>query len=113
SSGKLTFWHSDSMRVVNWTAIRAGNVRRPVGYIAAFMVASLFYVALFSVADWRAGSGGSFQFQVEMAIVFWLVEGVAAALAAMALPWSLAVIFTNRVGRLGVVSWLALGGALT
>jgi hypothetical protein len=90
-----------------------GKANRLVGYVAAFVVSSLFYVGWFTVASRVPGSDVTILFQIGIAIFFWAFGGVAAALIAMSLPWSLVVIGTSRIRQFGLPSSLALGAALT
>lgn len=89
------------------------NAHPLLGYIAAFVVGSLFYVAWFTVVNRAPGSDVTILFRIGVAIFFWAFGGVAVALILMALPWSLAVVCANRIRRFGLASSLTLGAALT
>lgn len=65
------------------------------------------------MANRARGNDVTILFQIGVAIFFWAFGGIAAALLAMALPWSLAVLWTNRIREFGLVSSLTLGSALT
>jgi hypothetical protein len=97
---------------VTLTSISLGKAHRLVGYIAALLVASLFYVSWFTVANKAPGSDVAILFRIGVAIFFWAFGGVAVALGAMALPWSFAVIWARRIKQFGLVYFLTLGAAL-
>lgn len=110
--GLRKFRQSDSIRDVTSTS-SVGKANRLIGYIAAFLVASLFYVGWITVANRAPGTGVAVRFRIDIAIFFWLFGGVAVALVLMALPWSLAVIFANRIRQFGLAYFLTFGAALT
>ena len=90
-----------------------GKAPRPVGYIAALLAASMFYVGWFTVENTAPGSDVIITFRIGVAIFFWAFGGVASALILMALPWSAAVICANRIKQFGLAYSLILGAALT
>ena len=97
------------------TSIREklGKAHRLIGYLAAFLVASLFYVGWFTVANRAPGSDVAIPFRIGVAVFFWAFGGVAAALVSMALPWSLAVLWAGQFRRFSLVYFTALGAVLT
>ena len=91
---------------------RPGKAHRLIGYVGAFLVASLFYVGWFTVANRAPGSDVTILFRIGVAVFFWAFGGTAAALVSMALPWSLAVTWASRLRRFSLVYFLALGAIL-
>jgi hypothetical protein len=90
-----------------------GKAHRLLGYIVAFLLASVLYIAWFTVANRVPGSDVTILFRLGVAVFFWAFGGVAAALVLIAVPWAFAVVWMKRVGRFGSVYWLLLGAALT
>ncbi len=89
-----------------------GNANRLVGYLASVASASLFYVAWFVIAFEPAltpHEDVSVSYMIGLALVFWLVGGVGAALVLMALPWYLAVRVYGRMHRFGLVYFSIIG----
>ena len=98
---------------VTSTSISMGKAHRLVGYIVALLLASLFYVTWFTVANRTPGSDVTILFRIGIAVFFWAFGGIAAALVLMAIPWAFAVVWIKRIGQFGSVYWLLLGAALT
>ena len=92
---------------------KLGSEHPLIGYVSAFVAASLLYVGWFTVAN-RApgGSDVTIPFRIGVAVFFWAFGGVAAALVSMALPWSLAVIWASPLKRFSLVYFLTLGAVL-
>ena len=88
-----------------------GKANRLIGYIASFLVASLFYVGWFTVQNRKSGTDVTVLFQIGVAIFFWLFGGVAVALFLLALPWSLAVVWQNRLKHSSLWFYSLLGAA--
>ena len=103
---------SASIKGVKSTRKKLGNAHRLTGYLWAFLVASLFYVGWFTVADTAPRSGVTILFRIGVAVFFWAFGGAAAALVSMALPWFLAVIWASRLRRFSLVYFLAFGAVL-
>jgi hypothetical protein len=67
-------------------------------YILSFASASLCYVVALAVQIGPGGAGGhDVVFALEFAVVFWLVNGMAATLLLLMLPWYAAVRFPALV----------------
>jgi len=90
-----------------------GTANRPLGYITAFLLASVLYIIWFTIADHAPGSDVTILFRVGLSVFFWAFGGVGAALLFMAAPWAFAVSLIRMVGRFGLMYWLLVGAVLT
>ena len=93
--------------------MRMGTANRFIGYITAFLLASVLYMSWLTVVDYAPGSGVTLLFEVDMAVFLWAFGGVGPALLLMAVPWAFAVFLRNKIGRFGPLYWLLLGAVLT
>ena len=98
---------------VTTTSMSMGKANRLLGYLIAFLLASVLYIAWFTIANHAPGSDVTILFRVGVSIFFWAFGGVAAALLLMAVPWAFAVVLVKRVRRFGLMYWLLLGALLT
>ena len=90
-----------------------GTANRLLGYITAFLLASVLYIIWFTVATHAPGSDVTILFRVGVSVFFWAFGGVGAALLFMAVPWAFAVFLRRMIGRFGLMYWLLLGAFLT
>lgn len=84
---------------------------RGLAYAAGAASASLFYV-VWLVIEMR-GPGIGLGFRIGLALFFWLVNGFAAALILMAVPWLLPVRMYVRVGWRAWIYFACAGAVLT
>ena len=93
--------------------ISAGRANPALGYIVAFLLASMLYIGWLTVINRGPGSDETILLRLGAAVFFWAFGGVAAALVLMVVPWALAAVRKEWVGPFEVVYWPLLGAALT
>jgi hypothetical protein len=84
---------------------------RLVGYLASVVSASFFYMVWFVIINRVPASHVTLDFDIGLALFFWLFEGVAAAFVLMAFPWYLVVRRYDRLQRFRLMYFSLIGTA--